>query len=672
VSPPQSRSGTLIGAIAGVQAALIAGLALVPILLLSASAEGFKPVKWYAASLFALGLLLVGLFALPRARAAARPVRIACAALAGYAAWSYLSIAWAHQKGDAWDGANRTALYAILFALCALWPLRARAAAALVGAFALVVAVIGLVQLLGAASAANPSSYFLDGRFASPVGYANANAALWSAAFWPCVVLGSRRATGPVLRGVLVAAAVLLGGLALMGQSRGWLFALPVVALIFVAVTPRRVRTSLTLLLAAAGVAVAIPAVLDVYDESGAALARSVDSAARAILLAALAAGLVAALVALPDRQVSMSRAGGRRLGIAFLAAAVLAGGAGTAVYVGERGSPFSDVAHAWNQFKNKRTPHGGGTRLGRLGSDRYDFWRVAWERFEARPIAGIGADNYQQAYLRYGKSHERPLYPHSVELRTLAQTGLVGVLLLGAGLVAAFAAAGRAMRRRAGWAPAAAAAGVGAFVYWLVHGSVDWFWEFPALGGAAFALLGVAAGLAPRRPGSPRTFRAPLAARAAPAVAVAVAGLVLALSFAAPWLAERQVDGAARIWPVRPARAFDKLRSASALNPLSPRPKAVAGSIALRLGDLRTARGYFRQALERDSRDAYSYLELGAIASNTGPSAAAVGLLRRASQLHPRDEVTAAALRRARRGKRIDIARMNEQIRRRTLELGR
>jgi hypothetical protein len=49
-----------------------------------------------------------------------------------------------------------------------------------------------------------------------------------------------------------------------MGQSRGWLFALPVVALIFVAVTPQRVRTSLTLLLAAGGVAATIPAVLDV------------------------------------------------------------------------------------------------------------------------------------------------------------------------------------------------------------------------------------------------------------------------------------------------------------------------------------------------------------------------------------------------------------------------
>ena len=180
-------------------------------------------------------------------------------------------------------------------------------------------------------------------------------------------------------------------------------------------------------------------------------------------------------------------------MGAALLAAAAALAVAGTVVYVAKRGSPFTDVAHAWNQFKTKGTPHGGTNRLGRLGSDRYDFWRVALQRFEHAPIAGIGADNYQEAYLLHGKSLEQPLYPHSMELRTLSQTGLVGALLLTAAFAAALAAAARALRRRAGWGAAAAAAGVGAFTYWLVHGSVDWFWEFPVLSGTAFALLGLA-----------------------------------------------------------------------------------------------------------------------------------------------------------------------------------
>jgi hypothetical protein len=408
VPPARSRLEALLGALAEGPAVLLAGLGLATILAITPADGGYRPGSLYAAALFVLGLAVVALLALPRARRAARPVRIACAALAGYAAWSYLSIAWAGQKGDAWDGANRTALYALIFALFALWPLRGRVAALLAGAYALVVAFIGLVTLIGAMSVGDPSGYFIDGRFAEPIRYANADAALWSSAFFPCIVLGSRRAAAPALRALLVAAAVLLGGLALMGQSRGWLFALPVVAIAFVAVTPRRVRTSLTLLLAAAGVALTIPAVVDVYDETGQALVRSIDSAGHAILLAAVAAGAVAFLTGLPDRRIGVPREAGRRLAAGLAAVALLTACAGTAVYVAERGSPFSDIAHAWNQFKTKKTPYGGGTRLGRLGSNRYDFWRVAWEEFGDAPVAGIGADNYQEAYLRRGKSSTR------------------------------------------------------------------------------------------------------------------------------------------------------------------------------------------------------------------------------------------------------------------------
>ena len=583
--PPRSRPEALGRALTGSPAVLLVGLALAAILVIAPSNGGYGPGSWYPAALFMLGLLCVGTLTLPRARRADPAVRVACLAIAGYAAWSYLSILWAQQQGDAWDGANRTALYAIVFALCALWRVPGPVAALLVCGFALTIAAVGLVNLLGASGAADPSSYFIDGRFARPAGYANADAALWSAAFWPCVVFGSRRETGPLWRGVLVFSAVLLGGLALLGQSRGWLFALPAVALIFVIATPRRVRTSLTLLLAAAAVAATIPSVLDVYDKSGSMLARAMDSAARAILIAALLAGALAAVAAIADRRVRVSRAGGRRIGAALLAAALVAAVAGSTVYVAKRGSPFTDVAHAWNQFKTKGTPHGGTNRLGRLGSDRYDFWRVALKRFEHAPLAGIGADNYQEAYLRYGKSAEQPLYPHSVELRTLSQTGLVGAILLATAWIAALIAARRGRRRRTAWGAAAAAAGVGAFTYWLLHGSVDWLWEFPALGAGAFALLGLAAGLAPRRPADARRLARPLVSGLVPALATVAVAVALALSFGAPWLADRYVTQAAAIYRSRPAQAFDRLDSAAALNPLSPRPRAVAGSIALRMG---------------------------------------------------------------------------------------
>jgi tetratricopeptide (TPR) repeat protein len=152
----------------------------------------------------------------------------------------------------------------------------------------------------------------------------------------------------------------------------------------------------------------------------------------------------------------------------------------------------------------------------------------------------------------------------------------------------------------------------------------------------------------------------------------VGAAGVLLALSFAGPWLADRYSGQAAQVWPARPRLAFDKLDAASRLDPLSPRPKVLAGSIALRLGRLRLAERYFRDAIDRDPHYAAAYLELGAIVLDRGRRAQGLGLLARAAQLQPRDDVTAAALRRAGRGKRIDIAKMNEALRRRTVRLGR
>src|SRR5439155_25070802 len=147
-------------------------------------------------------------------------------------------------------------------------------------------------------------------------------------------------------RAVFVSAAVILGSMALMGQSRGWLFALPVVAVIFLALTPGRVRTSLTLLLVLAGVGVTIPAVLDVYDKRGAALSSAMDGTANWILGAAVGAGALAALAGIVDRRRRVSPLAARRAGAAMLATALVALVVGAGVYVA-RGSPTHDVSHA-------------------------------------------------------------------------------------------------------------------------------------------------------------------------------------------------------------------------------------------------------------------------------------------------------------------------------------
>jgi O-antigen ligase len=457
---------------------------------------------------------------------------------------------------------------------------------------------------------------------------------------------------------------VLLAGLALMGQSRGFFFAVPVVAVVFLLVTPRRVRTSFALLVILAGVATTIPAVLDIYDENGPPLGVAADGAVSAILLAGALTLVVVLVLALADRRVRAPRRVERGAGVALAVLAALALAAGAVVYGSVRGDPARDVADAWDEFKTKPTPAGGTTRLGSLGSNRYDFWRVAWNQFESAPLKGAGADTFQQAYLADARSHEQPRYPHSVELRTLSQTGLVGTALLSVALAAALLSAWRAMRLRRGAAQGAAAAGTAAFVYWFVHGSVDWFWELPALGGTAFALLGLAAGLAPRRVAlRPARRRGALAGAPAAAAVTVLAGLALLVSLGGPWLAERYIDQSLALWREDPDRAFDRLDRARGLNPLSATPDVAAGSIALQLRRAEEAEAHFREAVDRDPGDSHSQLRLGAILFNDGRRDEGVFHLRQARRLDRRDEIIRPTLARARRGREIDIRAMNQAI---------
>jgi O-antigen ligase len=681
--PPARQLGVpLRAALVRYPALPLAAVTIVTLVWLSASNGGFDGTTWYPGALIVLALVVIAAVTLPAARVP-KPVAIAVVALIAYAAWSYLSIGWSAQKGDAWDGANRSLLYALVFALFALWRPRARPAAALLIVYSLGVAAVGLVELLRAASASDPSGLFSGGRFASPAGYMNANVALWFTAFWPCVALGSRRELRPWLRGLLVAAAVLLCGLAVLGQSRGWLFTAPVAVIAFVALVPGRARAVLTLGLVLAATGAVTGVLLDVYRADGTpGFESAVSSAVRALVVAALLAGAVAAMLATADRRARPSRrreqAAGRALAVAAGVAVVI----GLVVFVAAKGSPFTVVSNGWHDFKTKPSPYGGASRFsGSLGTNRYDFWRVASNQFADSPLTGDGADNFQEAYLAARRSDEAPRYPHSLELRTLGQTGLVGTALLGVGIGAALWAAVLAIRRRRGLGSVAAAAGAASFAYWLIHGSIDWFWEFPALGGAAFALLGLAAGLLPRPAGLPPEARVTRRGRAASATArrlragraVAI-GLALAalLSFAAPWLSEVEQNTAVGSWRTDAGDAFDTLDSAASLNPLSATPKLLAGSIALRLGRRADSERYFREAIARDPGDAYAHLELGALLAGRGSRAEAVATLERAARLDPRDDLTAGVLRRVRSGKKVDIAAVNRQLAARSARLGR
>jgi hypothetical protein len=683
--------------------ATVPALVAVALLVVWATDQAGYPVThWAPGGLILLVLLGVALRAVGLSLSEIPlAVRIALACLAGYTALSFLSILWAAVPGDAWEGANRTLLYLLLFALFACWRQRGTSAALLLGTWTL--AITGLAAFVAlhvdAATSTELKSLLPGGRLVYPSGYANANAAQWLMAFWPALLLASSSRVPPAARGVFAAAAVLLADVALLSQSRGSLYATPVVLVAVFAFVPWRARLFAMLLPIAAGIGAAAPAVLHVGNKlaHGAVVASTARSAILATFVAALAVGLVVTVAAASETRHTFSDVAVRRIRtwVGALAIATLAGVlAGGWVAVGD---PSARISHAWDTFKSGRGygANGSGNRLtSGLGSQRYDFYRVALDEFAAHPVAGIGADNFQQQYLAHGRSSETPHYPHSIELRTLSQTGLIGALLALAGLGAALLAGMRACRGRLARsgdpvAAAVAAAALTGFVYWAVHGSFDWFFEFAGLGAAAFALLGLACALAPRAHDICASHPAPGLSGSAPghlaesvpapepraparrrrgAGRVALAGgalaaLAVAASFAGPWFSGLQIDSAAGIWTRAPLQAYARLDDAARLNPLSDQAYLVAGSIALRFDDLTRADHEFSLALRRVPGDAYATLELGAIASARGERGSALVLLERSARLNPRDPVTRAALRLAREGRRVNVQELSRAI---------
>jgi tetratricopeptide (TPR) repeat protein len=647
---------------------------------------GYPVTHWAPGGLIVLALLGIALSSIPlRLGELPASVRIAIGCLALYTLFSFLSILWAAVPGDAWEGANRTLLYLLVFALFALWPQRGRSAALLVGAWTLAMICLAAFVALhvnGAATSAARLDKLLPGdRLVYPSGYANANAAQWLMAFWPALLLARERSLHWSARGLLAGGAVLLAEIALLSVSRGSLYATPVMLVLVFTLLPGRTRTFAVLVPAAAGIGAAAPSVLRVGErlEHGQNATGAVHTATTETFLAALAVGLVVALGAAIEHRRSCSAPAAARIrrGIGALAAltlvAILIGGLVAA------GNPLTRIEHGWDTFKSGSgyAANGSGNRLtSGLGSNRYDFYRVALNEFAAHPLGGIGADNFQQQYLAHGRSYETPHYPHSVELRTLAQTGLIGTLLALIGLGAALLAAARALRSPDPLVRSVTAAALGGFAYWMVHGSFDWFWEFAGLGAPAFALLGLACALAPRvlvpsthqadqtaeTPGLSGRWRHPGLPRLGIGVG-AIAAVLAALSLTAPWLSQLEVQSAARVWRSAPQSAYARLRTAANLNPLSDEAYLVAGSIALRFGDLARADHEFALALGRTPGDAYAMLERGAIASSENDRPAAVELLERAVRLDPRDPLARQALRLAREGKRVNVEELNRSI---------
>lgn len=659
-------------------------LAAAPTILLvvwwAADDGGYFPSAWLPGTLaLACSLAIVFLALGPSARLSSRALAVAAAALLAYTVWSFVSIGWAQAPGTALEGSQRTLLYAIAFAGFAILPWTPRTVLWVMTAFVLGAIVIGVVTLLRAASLEQPGEIFVTARLSAPLGYYNAAAAFWTMAALPAIVLASRPETLTLLRPVLLGGAVVLLGLAVLAQSRGWLFSLPVAAIVALALVPGRARLVLFGLPVAPALGIALPDLLEPYRVGHLAapaaaapdMRDALDSAARTLLIAAIAAAVAGALLVLGERALHTRTHTGEASGRRWLPrvpggpaaprrlAALLAVGA--AVAIGVAGQPIERLYSAWSDFTtiddSGRTQ--GNDRFTSLGGARYDFWRVGLSAWRDAPVLGLGQDNFELEYTRERRTDEEPRWVHSLPLRLLVHTGAVGGVLFG-GFVVALGCALGAGRRAAGSAHRAAlAAAILPGAVWLAHGSVDWLWEFPALSVSALAFAAAAASMRPRPDlpaGAPTTPGRPPRARWRAVAATGATALVFAFTLPS-YIAGREVRDAQRAWPADPAGAFDDLERAKLLAPLDPRAPLVEGLIASQVGPLAAAYSALLEARERDPHNWFVHFELGLVARELSQSARARSHLRIARRLNPREPLTIEALERLSGARPMSVA---------------
>jgi hypothetical protein len=601
----------------------------------SAIADGFYDLTVW-------GPITVGVAAVALAAAAATWAKprviplLAVAGLTGLWLWSWLSAGWAESTDQALVTAGRWALYAaMLTALLLLirseWERWVPLICATLGV--LVVAGYVVVRMLDG----DVEALFFGGRLRDPLGYVNGQAGYFLLGFWPCVALAEQERS-KALAGLGAACALILGALLVLSQTRGVLPATAASAVVILALVPGRSRRIFALAVIGVGLVAISAPLLDVYQnvpKGQAADPELVKFAARRILLAAVAVGVVWSVAQLAlDRMTSgdSPAATWMRRGERFLAAAVVVIALLAALVA--VGDPVEKVRQQYDDFVNLRIAQPGSTRFLSGGGYRYDYWRVAWLEFKDSPLRGQGAGNYDDLYFLERRTSEDIRQPHSLEMQTLAELGLVGMLFLLLFAVAVLAGLWRQSRRaleRPARRMVAVAAG-GAFVAWLAHTSVDWLHNIPGVTGVA--LCAAAALIAPwqRRRGTS------LSARVVAVALVGVAAVAAADSVGRLAYAEKDRIDARDSLRSDPVEALRLANQSLALSDDSVPALYVKSAAYARLGMYRESRATLLEATDLEPRDHLTWALLGDLSARRGKFRQARAYYRRSLALNPRN----------------------------------
>jgi hypothetical protein len=606
--------------------------------------------------------------------------------LIAFTALTALSVIWSVQPDDSFKDAGRMLAYCGVFgvsiALARIAP--ARWPAVLGGVIVAAVVVCGYALLTKVFPGQFDASDIYS-RLRAPYSYWNAIGLTAAMGAIGCMWLGGRRAGHALLSALAYPAMGLMLLTLMLAYSRGALVALMLGLALWFCIVPLRLRSAAVLLSGA----VAAGGVL-AWDFSSHALSTdNVALGARTTAGHQLGVLIVAMLVVLTlvglafgfwtgrnaPSIISRRRSGALLLSLLVIVIVAFAG-ALAASHRGLTGS-ISHGVHSLTDPHAAVPPNTPG-RLTAVGSVRARYWNEALKVFKAHPVLGAGAEGYATARLRYRTETLDVRHAHGYIVQTLADLGIVGLVLTLALLAAWMAAAGRAThpfnRRWTGWR-AMIGRGSGARPGWRrltvsgqpapftperigmlsmlclvvvfgIHSLADWTWYVP--GDACVALL-CAGWLAGRGPLIP-VAADPHAAAAWTALPAGSAELSAPLNGlnagASPRLADlRRRIGLAGVSPARAAIAGAVVIGAllAAWAQWQPQRSAETSQQALTqlARDPHGALGEAHAAVSQDPLSAQALFTLSTVEQATGHTALARATLERAVRLQPSNPQT-------------------------------
>jgi hypothetical protein len=429
-----------------------------------------------------------------RGRRLPRPALVAMVGMVALTLWTWLSLGWTSAPVSGWQDLQRNLCYVGILGLAVEAVGSGRLARFVVWA---VLIAASFIVLAGLHSRLFPQSlsHLQVYRLAYPFGYWNTFGALAGFAATVAAGLAAERRTSPLLRSLCAVLAVLCLVTMYFSLSRGAWLAVFAGAVVLVVVSPNRIGQLITVLIVGGLSAIAIarlgslPALVD-NPFAGSGQAAAGRSFAPLLIILAVAAGLLQWLIVAVEpaaarrlRSAHGLRASGRAaLIVAAIAALVTAGALAP--------RELRLIRHGWHSFMQTNVPVSTNqSRLSSLNTSRSDAYRVALDEWKHAPVIGGGAGSYPVNWYRLRHVPEAIQNAHSLYLETMAELGLIGLLLLallvGSVLWAGFRARRTAFALRRGHASAVIAAST----VWLVHTGLDWDWQVTSFTGLALTL---------------------------------------------------------------------------------------------------------------------------------------------------------------------------------------